>query len=116
MSANYSFKYLLYTAFLTLGVLQSQSQTISGNYKNLDSVNISTGQYQPQSLKKSVYQVRVVDQERSTQPATGSRTDRFYIIKDADGNYYKLKFLAMGVNNDGGTRGKPVIQYELISK
>ncbi len=51
---------------------------------------------------------------RSTQPATGARTDRFYIIKDSDGNYYKFKCLAMGVGTDGGTRGKPEFKYALI--
>lgn len=50
---------------------------------------------------------------RSTQPATGAYLDRFYIIKDPAGNYYKLKCLAMGAN-DGGTRGKPEFKYELI--
>jgi len=51
---------------------------------------------------------------RSTQPATGARLDRFYIIKDANGNYYKFKCLSMGVGADGGTRGKPRFQYDLI--
>jgi hypothetical protein len=51
---------------------------------------------------------------RSTQPATGARLDRFYIIKDPAGNYYKLKCLAMGVGSDGGTRGKPEFKYALI--
>ena len=51
---------------------------------------------------------------RSTQPATGARQDRFYVIKDATGNYYKLKCLSMGIGADGGTRGKPVFQYSLI--
>jgi hypothetical protein len=51
---------------------------------------------------------------RSTQPATGARTDRFYIIKDAAGNYYKFKCVAMGVGTDGGTRGKPEFKYSLI--
>jgi hypothetical protein len=51
---------------------------------------------------------------RSTQPATGARLDRFYIIKDGSGNYYKLKCLAMGVGTDGGTRGKPEFKYQLI--
>lgn len=50
---------------------------------------------------------------RSTQPATGARLDRFYIVKDASGNYYKLKCLDMGVS-DGGTRGKPTFRYQLI--
>lgn len=48
-----------------------------------------------------------------SEPA-GIRKNRFYVIKDAAGNTYKLKFLAMGVASDGGTRGKPQISYELI--
>ena len=51
---------------------------------------------------------------RSTQPATGARLDRFYIIKDPGGNFYKLKCLSMGVGTDGGTRGKPQFKYDLI--
>ncbi len=52
---------------------------------------------------------------RSTQPATGANAKIFYIIKDASGNYYKLKFVSMGAG-DAGTRGKPVIEYKLIKK
>jgi len=52
---------------------------------------------------------------RSTQPATGARLDRFYIIKDAAGNYYKFKCLSMGIGTDGGTRGKPEFNYSLIN-
>ncbi|MGC4101585.1 HmuY family protein [Ferruginibacter sp.] len=52
---------------------------------------------------------------RSTQPATGAILNRFYIIKDAAGNYYKLRCLAMGVGSDGGTRGKPDFKYTLIN-
>ncbi|SFH21081.1 HmuY family protein [Pedobacter insulae] len=55
------------------------------------------------------------DKWRSTQPATGI-TARFYVIKDASGNVYKLKFVSMGVGGDGGERGKPVIEYKLIKK
>jgi HmuY protein len=51
---------------------------------------------------------------RSTQPATGARTDRFYVIKDPEGNFYKIKCLAMGVGTDGGTRGRPEFKYALI--
>lgn len=51
---------------------------------------------------------------RGTQPAVGAFQDRFYIIKDANGNYYKLKCLSMGAGTDGGTRGKPKFQYDLI--
>lgn len=53
---------------------------------------------------------------RSTQPATGVFHERFYIIRDANENYYKLKFKNMGVGGDGGERGRPVIQYELVQQ
>lgn len=43
----------------------------------------------------------------------GVKTDRFYLVKDNKGNIYKLKFNSF-ISNDGGTRGKPVIQYELL--
>jgi len=44
----------------------------------------------------------------------GILTDRFYVIKDTSGNYYKLQFLKMGVNSDGGTRGYPQLKYQLL--
>jgi hypothetical protein len=52
---------------------------------------------------------------RSTSPATGVKTDRFYVIKDGSGNVYKLKFVSMGAG-DGGVRGKPVVEYKLVKK
>jgi hypothetical protein len=50
----------------------------------------------------------------STTPA-GVRTDRFYVIKDAAGNVYKLQFLSY-TSTDGGERGKPTMKYELVKK
>lgn len=47
----------------------------------------------------------------STLPSV--KTDRFYVIKDVVGNYYKVKFLAM--TNDGGVRGNPTIQYAILN-
>lgn len=41
------------------------------------------------------------------------KTDRFYVVKDAAGNYYKVKFLAM--TNDAGVRGNPTIQYAILN-
>ncbi len=37
----------------------------------------------------------------------------YYIVRDTDGNWYKLRFLTMGVN-DGGVRGRPEIEYVLL--
>ncbi|HLS39055.1 MAG TPA: HmuY family protein [Sphingobacterium bovisgrunnientis] len=50
----------------------------------------------------------------TTGTTAGVKTDRFYVVKDSKGNNYKLKFNSFGAGNDGGTRGKPVIQYELL--
>jgi hypothetical protein len=44
----------------------------------------------------------------------GVFTDRFYVVKDPAGHFYKLQFVKMGVNSDGGTRGYPQIKYELL--
>ncbi|HNC13327.1 MAG TPA: HmuY family protein, partial [Cyclobacteriaceae bacterium] len=40
------------------------------------------------------------------------RTDRFYLVKDADGNVYKVKFTALTTD---GERGRPAIEYALVS-
>lgn len=41
------------------------------------------------------------------------RDDRFYVLKDVDGNIYKLRFLAL--TNDAGERGFPVFEYEILN-
>jgi HmuY protein len=46
----------------------------------------------------------------STPPSL--RADRFYLVKDADGNVYKLKFTALTTD---GERGRPAIEYALVS-
>ena len=43
---------------------------------------------------------------------TSVREDRYYIIKDTDDNYYKLRFTA--VESQTGERGYPQFQYELL--
>jgi len=47
----------------------------------------------------------------STQPSV--KTDRFYIIKDSENNYYKLRFTAMTQN---GERGYPAFEYVLVKQ
>lgn len=42
----------------------------------------------------------------------GLNEDRFFVINDANGNWYKLRFLAFV--NEAGERGHPRIQYELL--
>lgn len=40
------------------------------------------------------------------------KTDRFFVIKDAEGNYYKLLFRAL--KNEAGERGYPVFEYKAL--
>lgn len=47
----------------------------------------------------------------SSAPAV--RSDRFYVIKDGDSNYYKLRFTAL---TKEGERGYPAFEYALIKK
>ena len=47
----------------------------------------------------------------TSQPAV--RTDRYYVIKDGDNNYYKLRFTALTQNNE---RGYPAYEAILVKK
>lgn len=88
------------------GVQAAEVMTSNVTYADYTEANISSTTF-------SGAHDAIADKWRSTQPATGVRTDRFYVIKDAAGNYYKLKFLTMGAG-DGGTRGKPTFEYTLV--
>lgn len=66
------------------------------------------------SLTYSTSQINIGSKWRSGGgPGSGPalREDRFYIIKDSDSNVYKLKFTAL---TQGGERGRPQIQFELL--
>ncbi|WP_338375714.1 HmuY family protein [uncultured Flavobacterium sp.] len=41
------------------------------------------------------------------------KDDRFYVVKDVEGNLYKLRFLAL--TNDAGERGYPVFEYKILN-
>ncbi|WP_179352283.1 HmuY family protein [Winogradskyella vidalii] len=43
---------------------------------------------------------------------TSVREDTYYVVKDTDNNYYKLRFTA--VESETGERGYPQFQYELL--
>lgn len=47
-------------------------------------------------------------------PSSGPsiKDDRFYVLKDEDGNIFKLRFLAM--SNESGERGYPTFSYKLL--
>lgn len=60
----------------------------------------------------STSQIKIGSDWRTTNPA-GVPVDRYYIIKDGEGNYYKLKFTAI---TDGGIRGYPFVAYALVKR
>ena len=49
---------------------------------------------------------------RDNQGGALIRNELYYLIKDGDGNYFKLKILSM--KNDKGERGYPAFEYELL--
>ena len=53
----------------------------------------------------------IASEWRNSSPAS-LKSDRYYIIKDVDGNIYKLQFTAL-LNTDG-ERGYPQIRYDLL--
>lgn len=48
-----------------------------------------------------------------TPPNREINTTIFYVLKDANGNYYKIKFLSL--LNENGVRGYPELKYELLN-
>jgi hypothetical protein len=50
---------------------------------------------------------------RNTSPPASVHADRYYIVKDGNNNYYKLKFTAI---TDNGVRGYPSIAYTLVKR
>lgn len=45
----------------------------------------------------------------------GVRDDRFYVFRNAAGEYFKLRFLRYGAG-DGGVRGKPELEFERLEE
>jgi hypothetical protein len=84
------------------------SAEIVGSYDTYAEANIATTTFS--NLRNTIGQ-----NWRVTQGAVGVKIDRFYVIKDAAGNVYKLKFISF-TTQDGGVRGYPKIQYALVKK
>ena len=64
------------------------------------------------SLEKYNNQMIIGRNWRDNQQGALIRNELFYLIKDGDGNYFKLKILSM--KNDKGERGYPAFEYELL--
>jgi hypothetical protein len=94
----------------TAGVETVQVMTSTKSYEAFGESDIASLDFANQS------QVKIGSSWRSGGGpglAPAIRSDRFYVIKDADGNYYKVKFTALTTS---GERGKPKLAYELIKE
>ena len=59
-----------------------------------------------------VHLARLYLTQRLVKCAKFVQVELYYLIKDGDGNYFKLKILSM--KNDKGERGYPAFEYELL--
>ncbi|BAV05065.1 HmuY protein [Filimonas lacunae] len=93
-------------------------------YANADARNTAYTNYTDSSIASTTFsnsKTAIADKWRVASAPPGSglvvgvRTDRFYVIKDAAGNVYKLKFISF-ITQDGGTRGKPKVEFKLVKK
>lgn len=103
----YNFSDMVFINVLA-GVQAAEVLNADFNYDKISKANLNDGKIKFSSAGDAI------GSKWRKVPGVGIITDRFYLIKDPSGNVYKLKFISMGVGGDGGTRGKPVIEYKLI--
>ncbi|BDD08436.1 hypothetical protein FUAX_08680 [Fulvitalea axinellae] len=90
------------SAIVTLG----EGQELDSEFKAFDKTKA-------EALELSSVQNTIGSQWRSLGMNGASiKTDRFFVLKDASGNYYKLRFISL--TNDGGERGYPKFEYRLL--
>ena len=82
-------------------------------YENFSSAQLTTVEFKNERAAIGS-NWRVVAQPGFDQE-TGVKTDIFYVIKDANGNHYKLRFTRMS-DPVSGERGHPQFEYQIISE
>jgi hypothetical protein len=103
----YYFSDQVYINFLG-GVTAAEVLTSTVSYDSYGESNIATTAF------KSDKHV-IGANWRATTGTIGVKTDRFYVVKDAAGNVYKLKFVSF-TSQDGGERGKPKFEFKLVKQ
>ncbi|WP_460969952.1 HmuY family protein [Spirosoma migulaei] len=104
----YYFSDQVYINFLA-GVTAAEVLTSTVTYDAYVETNIATTTF------KSDRSVIGSNWRATTGTPIGVKTDRFYVIKDAAGNVYKLKFISF-ISNDGGVRGNPKFEFKLVKQ
>ncbi len=82
--------------------------TSNVTYENFSATNINASNFETNAAAD---QRAIGGNWRATYPLQ-LKTDRFYVIKDVAGNYYKLRFTAM--LNGQGERGNVTFEYVLL--
>jgi hypothetical protein len=77
------------------------------NFIEADLANIPAGDWSTAQNKIGA------DWRRTSSAPVTAYDDRYYILKDGNNNYYKLKFTSL---TDGGVRGYPSIAYALVKR
>lgn len=92
-------------------MVQATAETLATDYEAFSITNVDES-----AFATSISDQRVIGDSwrNGGGPSSGPsiKDDRFYVVKDAQNNIYKLRFLAM--TNDAGERGNPVFEYELL--
>ena len=92
-------------------MVQATAETLATDYEAFSISNVDES-----AFATSVSDQRVIGDSwrNGGGPSSGPsvKDDRFYVIKDAQNNIYKLRFLAL--TNDAGERGNPVFEYKLV--
>ncbi|MCS6974478.1 MAG: hypothetical protein N2044_01565 [Cyclobacteriaceae bacterium] len=89
------------------GVETAQVLTSTVTYEAFAEANLASVDFTNQN------QIRIGSNWRTTFGGASVRTDRFYVIKDQAGNYYKLRFTALTTD---GQRGRPRFEFALVKR
>jgi hypothetical protein len=84
--------------------------TATKSYESFTAANLTDGTVTAWSNSQTAIGA---DWRRTTPSPAQTHADRYYIIRDGDNNYYKVKFTSL---TDAGVRGYPAIAYELIKR
>lgn len=111
----YNFSDLVFLNYLS-GVTVGTVATNTISYADFKESNIASVQFKSErNTIGADWRNTVVNNAVIPAEPIGVRTNHFYVVKDAAGNIYKLRFVSF-TSNDAGTRGKPVIEYKLVKK
>lgn len=90
------------------GTMAYQAQAADVSYDNFTLANVNRDNLNPEAF----HDQRVIGANWRNVVPVQLYTDRFYIIQDAAGNIYKLRFTAM--LSQQGERGNPTFEYALL--